>query len=208
MDLPQVTVKLLLCYIVDKHLMEVYGWCEYKTFLSVVHCLSPVKFWGAPERIDASDKFNLLRRKHPCSQKMSTHSIISLPPQLEMSPKSISHLLSKRFRNSPNDSPPIAKREGDFAKQIEPGSGEADSSLKRSGKYVDNVDENPNVIKLSENSFPISANQPVNLRIMLHAASQMSSTRFRKVIYVKDIFLISVILRHYCTMHSVSYVDE
>lgn len=44
----------------------------------------------------------------------------------------------------------------------------------------------PNVMKLSETSFPLTLDQPVNLRIMLHAAStshhQMSSSRLRKVI--------------------------
>lgn len=38
------------------------------------------------------------------------------------------------------------------------------------------------LLQLSETSFPISFEQPVNLRIMLHAAAlQMSSSRLRKV---------------------------
>lgn len=41
-----------------------------------------------------------------------------------------------------------------------------------------------NLMKLSETAFPLAIDQPVNLRIMLHAASsQMSSTRLRKVLY-------------------------
>lgn len=41
----------------------------------------------------------------------------------------------------------------------------------------------PSVMKLSETSFPLTVDQPINLRILLHAASahQMSSTRLRKV---------------------------
>lgn len=61
---------------------------------------------------------------------MSSQSIISLPPQLEMTPRSI----------------PLLKKH-----------------------------------KLTETSFPVSPDTPVNVRIFLHAAKQMSSTRPRKV---------------------------
>ncbi|KAJ3632673.1 hypothetical protein MTP99_009665 [Tenebrio molitor] len=78
---------------------------------------------------------------------MSSHSIVSLPPQLKMTPRSIP-LLQKHEENEPNKNA---------------------SSASRSVLH-----------KLSETSFPISPDSPVNVRIFLHAAKQMSSTRPRK----------------------------
>ncbi|KAH0815877.1 hypothetical protein GEV33_006911 [Tenebrio molitor] len=78
---------------------------------------------------------------------MSSHSIVSLPPQLKMTPRSIP-LLQKHEENEPNKNA---------------------SSGSRSVLH-----------KLSETSFPISPDSPVNVRIFLHAAKQMSSTRPRK----------------------------
>lgn len=72
-----------------------------------------------------------------------------------MTPKSITRLLTRK--------------PGETVERVIKDSGE-----KRS-------ERDGNLIKLSETSFPVSGDQPVNLRIMLHAASQMSSTRFRKV---------------------------
>lgn len=46
--------------------------------------------------------------------------------------------------------------------------------------------KNERLMKLSETSFPITIDKPVNLRILLHAASsQMSSSRLRKVMFIK-----------------------
>lgn len=109
---------------------------------------------------------------------MSTQSIISLPPQLEMTPKSVSHLMSRASKCQSQNHVSEKERSVDKAPAL--------ASLEtRNMPYANSlsVPENPSrsVIKLSENSFPVDANKAVNLRIMLHAASQMLSTRFRKV---------------------------
>lgn len=86
---------------------------------------------------------------------MSTQSIISLPPSLEMTPRSIP--LLKKYDHE-------GLRDND------------------SNKILSTFSSQSNLHKLSETSFPIMSDNPVNVRIFFHAA-KMSSTRPRKVIY-------------------------
>lgn len=89
---------------------------------------------------------------------MSTHSIVSLPPQLEMTPKSLSLIFKKN--NDSNDT----------------GNNHPRSRIRGN---IDRCSTLP-LLKLSEHSFTLSPEQAVNLKIMLHA-DQMSSSRIRKV---------------------------
>lgn len=98
---------------------------------------------------------------------MSTHSIVSLPPQLEMTPKSLSLIFKKNNDlNDTGNNHPRSRIRGNIDRcstlplKLEP--------------------ESRMMLKLSEHSFTLSPEQAVNLKIMLHA-DQMSSSRIRKV---------------------------
>lgn len=86
---------------------------------------------------------------------MSTQSIISLPPCLEMTSRSIP-LLRKYEHESLRDND--------------------------SNKIVSSFSSQSNLHKLTETSFPVMSDNPVNVRIFFHAA-KMSSARPRKVMY-------------------------
>ncbi|KAG5899324.1 hypothetical protein JTB14_029277 [Gonioctena quinquepunctata] len=96
---------------------------------------------------------------------MSTNSIISLPPQLEMTSRSIPLLKKKNVENAAKIQQQSAHNAN--ASLVSCSNGSLTSSRRT-------------LFKLSETSFPLEENQAVNLKIMLHAAEQMSSTRMRK----------------------------
>ncbi|CAG9859039.1 unnamed protein product [Phyllotreta striolata] len=106
---------------------------------------------------------------------MSTNSIVSLPPQLELISRSI----------------PLLKRKNPDYWNWDDAAGDREQSINTSTvslpSSTGNFDflgecQTRTLVKLSETTFPISLheNQPVNLKIMLHAADQMSSSRARK----------------------------
>ncbi|XP_057670298.1 coiled-coil domain-containing protein AGAP005037 isoform X24 [Diorhabda carinulata] len=95
---------------------------------------------------------------------MSANSIISLPPQLEMISRSIPLLKKKNLERWGSSDTIYHKKES------------SDTTSPMNYSLVGSR----TLVKLSETTFPLKENQPVNLKIMLHAADQMSSTRARK----------------------------
>lgn len=128
---------------------------------------------------------------------MSTNSIISLPPQLELISRSIPLLKRKNPENWENDGGGISAihQQNNFVDVANSSSVSVSSSSSSPPINYNFLREYQagTLVKLSETSFPISLkeNQPVNLQIMLHAANQMSSARARKV---NVICLVDVIL--------------
>ncbi|CAH1176010.1 unnamed protein product [Phaedon cochleariae] len=92
--------------------------------------------------------------------EMSTSSIISLPPFLEMTSRSIP-LLRK-------------KTSGKRAEHADNAHLSTLGNVKRPGNAESGLTVT-RLLKLSETSFPLRENEAVNLKIMLHAAEQMSS---------------------------------
>lgn len=99
---------------------------------------------------------------------MSTNSVISLPPQLVMTPRSIP-LLSKK------------KHHETFVKTTGVKGFVNENLFTGRGSNAFN-NNNRTLVQLSESTFPINPGSPVNVRILLHAADhQMNSSRPRKV---------------------------
>lgn len=129
---------------------------------------------------------------------MSTNSIISLPPQLELISRSIPLLKRKNPENWENDGGggSAIHQQNNFVDVANSSSVSVSSSSSSPPPINYNFlreCQAGTLVKLSETSFPIALkeNQPVNLQIMLHAANQMSSARARKV---NVICLVDVIL--------------
>lgn len=115
---------------------------------------------------------------------MSTQSITSLPPQLEMTARSIP-LLAKRKNDILKTSGNVNQKTGNSVRKSNldivrrPTTNSFPSAM--TTNYLDAKQTHHTLFKLSETSLRITENQPVNLRIMLHAADQLSSARPRKV---------------------------
>lgn len=104
---------------------------------------------------------------------MSAQSIISLPPQLEMTSRSIPFLEKNRNAKITANSESYTKSDNlPFCQQISTSA----SSVKTS---ADN--DARTFFKLAETTFPIKENEPLNLRISLQPADLMKLANFKKV---------------------------
>lgn len=104
---------------------------------------------------------------------MSTQSIASLPPELEMTARSIPFLVSQRKTDTLKTSGNVNQSCPNSVRK---------SNLTNSITYSNISTKNHRTLfKLSETSLRVTENQPVNFRIMLHAADQLTSARPRKV---------------------------
>lgn len=104
---------------------------------------------------------------------MSSQSIISLPPQLEMTPRSIP--LLEKHRNAINNANRESYTKTDnlpFCQQLSAGV----TSINMSAG-----NETRTFYKLAETTFPIKGNEPFNLRISLQPADLMKLATIEKV---------------------------
>lgn len=94
---------------------------------------------------------------------MSSQSIISIPPQLEMTPRSIPLLEKSRSAKT------SANTEQYFKSEID-----------RTNKSIANS-ECRTFYKMAETSFAIKENEPLNLRISLQPKDLMKLAKFKMV---------------------------
>lgn len=98
---------------------------------------------------------------------MSTHSLISLPPELEMTPRSLP-LLSKKPNGTQNT--------GTNSKTVQ--QDKIDSSAANTTASASN--RTRTLLKLSETSFLLREDQPLNLRILLRSPHKSTSSKHKK----------------------------
>lgn len=131
---------------------------------------------------------------------MSIRSLISLPPKLEMTPRSIqigqmkqqlssiqstntsTEIVSDNTTDEPNSRCEIKTEVSDESVKEKPMIG------------LPIAFDTSRLVQLTENTFPLSSDQPLNIKIMLHAAArqQMTSTRTRKVTFSREIEIVYV----------------
>lgn len=108
---------------------------------------------------------------------MSTQSIISLPPQLAMTPRSISLLEKNRSKSVPAN-------EASQKLNVETENLVSNQRLPIGASLVTTVNSSTPVRtlhKLAETTFPIKENEPLNLRICLQPTELMKMANWKQV---------------------------
>lgn len=171
-----------------------------------------------------------MRPARNITSTMSTRSILSLPPKLEMTSRSITRdQMRQQFSSvdSTNASSQIVSntdsvsRTGDSVSQDNHHKAgtlcEAERKPFLAASCPNVVFDTSRLVPLTENTFPLSSDQPLNIKIMLHAAAarqQMTSTRSRKVtllfasaariIFSRSVF--SSICSYFCCRNTREYL--